>query len=116
MSHDFTEKSRRRKNQVANFYRSDKILPMTNHAIRRTSQRKISQQAILATLRYGKKLHRTGSVFFTLRKKDVAMEPELRPFAGTTLLVAKDGVIITAYMNKNSHSIIKKKPKRRANR
>ncbi len=89
---------------------------MTTHAVQRTAQRNISEQAILATLRYGKKVHRTGRVFFILRKKDVAMIPELESFAGTTLLLGKDGTVITAYSNPNAYSVIRKKPKRRRKR
>ena len=98
------------------FYRPVEDVPhMTNHAIQRTAQRNISQQAILAALRYGKKLHRTGRVFFVLRKKDVAMEPELNSFTGTTIMLGRDGAIVTAYSNQKAHSMIKKKPKRSRN-
>gem|GEM_PF-2389701 len=86
---------------------------MTEHAIQRSAQRNISREAILAALYYGTKIHRTGRIFFTLRKKDVVMMPELRSFAGTTILVGKDGAIVTAYANENSFSDIKKKSKRR---
>jgi len=86
---------------------------MTHHALRRTAQRNISEEAILATLHYGKKVHRTGRVFFILRKKDVVSIPELKSFVGTTLLLGRDGTIITAYSNQKAYSVVKKKSKRR---
>lgn len=95
----------------------DRGIPhMTHHALQRTAQRSISEEAILATLHYGKKVHRTGRVFFILRKKDVASMPELESFAGTTLLLGRDGTIITAYSNQKAYRVIKKKSKRRRRR
>jgi len=91
----------------------DRELPMTGHAIQRTAQRNISEHAIRATLCYGTKIHRTGRVFFTLRKKDVADIPELHPFTGTTILLGRDGTIVTAYSNPKSYGVIKRKSKRR---
>ncbi len=103
--------------QVISFYDVNNDIPhMTDHAIQRTAQRNISEHAILATLRYGKKVHRTGRVFFILRKKDVSKMPEIRLFAGTTLLLGKDGTIITAYSNEKSYGVIRKKSKRRKRR
>lgn len=89
-------------------------LQMTEHARVRLAQRNISWEAIRATLMYGKKMHRTGYIFFIMRKKDVQKRPELRPFHGTTILMGADGTVITAYANKNAPSMVKKKPKRRA--
>ncbi len=89
---------------------------MTSHAVQRSAQRNISPEAIAATLEYGRKLHRTGRTFFTLLNKDVAENPELQIYAGTTILVGRDGSIVTAYANKNSYSVIKKKSKRRSRR
>lgn len=89
---------------------------MTSHAVQRSAQRNISPEAIAATLEYGRKLHRTGRVFFTLLNKDVAQIPELQVYAGTTILVGRDGSVVTAYANKNSYSVIKKKSKRRSRR
>lgn len=103
-----------RKQVVRSSYDVSNDIPrMTDHAIRRTAQRNISEQAILATLHYGKKVHRTGRVFFVLRKKDVSKVPEIRSFAGTTLLLGRDGAIITAYSNEKSYKVIRKKSKRR---
>lgn len=91
----------------------DQGIFVTSHAAKRVAQRSISEKAIIATLKYGTVIHRTGRIFLTLRKKDLAKNPELRPFHGTTLLIGDDGAILTAYTNKKSYSVIKKKPKRR---
>lgn len=113
MSNFIRKNARENRNGFERYQVGEFLPPMTDHAIQRTAQRNISRQAILATLSYGKKIHRTGRVFFTLRKKDVADIPELEDFAGTTILVGRDGAIVTAYANRNSHSVIKKKSKRR---
>jgi hypothetical protein len=113
MSNYIRKNVRENRNGFERYQAGEFLPPMTDHAIQRTAQRNISRQAILAALNYGKKIHRTGRVFFTLRKKDVADIPELESFAGTTILVGRDGAIVTAYANRNSHSVIKKKSKRR---
>lgn len=89
-------------------------IPMTRHAARRTAQRNISSKAIDAALYYGKVIHRTGAVFHILRSKDIHKHPELHPYVGTTILISKEGAMMTAYCNPGSYSIIKKKPKRRS--
>lgn len=99
-----------------NHQADDDFPRMTEHAVQRSAQRNISREAILAALYYGTKIHRTGRIFFTLRKKDVVKMPELHSFAGTTILVGKDGTVVTAYANENSFSDIKKKSKRRRTR
>lgn len=104
------------KKKNRNFCHVNSELSMTGHAVQRTAQRNISEEAIHATLLYGTKIHRTGRVFFTLRKKDVADIPELHPFAGTTILMGRDGTIVTAYSNPKSYRVIKKKSKRRSRR
>jgi len=89
--------------------------PTTSHTRQRMPQRAVSWNAIDATLRYGTYIYRCGALFVILLRKDIEkfQIPELLPFEGTVVVIRKDGVIATVYINSDAHGRIKKKPKRR---
>ena len=46
-------------------------MQLTHHAKLRSAQRNISHEDIAKVIKYGSPLHRTGIVFYTIRKKDL---------------------------------------------
>ena len=89
----------------------------TYHARKRCAQRNIDEHTVEIVKKHGQKLHRTGVIFYFLRRRDIP--PELRVheryrrLEGTTLIVAEDGVVITAYRNPGALRKIRKKHKYR---
>ncbi len=90
-------------------------LSISRHAARRLAQRGISLHDLDLTLRFGRKIHRTGATFYFFGRRQIprGLERQLERLVGTTLIVA-DGRLVTAYRNKRAIAEIKKKPKRRA--
>ncbi|MCS7158702.1 MAG: DUF4258 domain-containing protein [Blastocatellia bacterium] len=90
---------------------------ISRHAAQRLAQRGISLGDVHLVLRLGRRLHRTGVIFYFFGRRQIprGLERELERLEGTTLIVA-DGRLITAYRNKRAIAEIKKKPKRRAKR
>lgn len=46
-------------------------MQLTQHAKLRSAQRNISHEDIAKVIKYGSPLHRTGIVFYTIRRKDL---------------------------------------------
>ena len=74
-------------------------LEITDHAQRRMSQRGMKLSDIDTIMKLGCKIHRTGIIFYILRKKDIPAEiqnqDKLVKLEGATLLVNPgDGTII----------------------
>jgi len=72
--------------------------------------------AISKAIELGCKIHRTGVIYYILRKKEILKrkqeKPNLEKLEGLTVLVSpSDGSIITVYKNRHSYRINKKKPK-----
>ncbi|GBC81432.1 hypothetical protein HRbin10_00544 [bacterium HR10] len=90
-------------------------LHISRHAARRMARRGITLRDLDLTLRFGRKIHRTGVTFYFFGRRQIprGLERQLERLVGTTLIVA-DGQLITAYRNKRAIATIKKKPKRRA--
>ena len=90
-------------------------MQITQHAQKRCAQRNIDEQALKIVLRYGRKLHRTGVIFYFLGWSDLPLELRKKDhFArlqGTTLLVSKEGELITAYRDRTGWRKIRKKSK-----
>ena len=90
---------------------------LTNHAQLRGSQRNINPEDIDLILRYGRELHRTGTSFFFLGKRDIPedlwTDDHMMKLEGTVLIIGNDSAsLITCYKNKKALREIKKKSKR----
>jgi hypothetical protein len=77
-------------------------IPVTKHFIERVSKRRISGAAILLTLQRGEKIYQRGDGAHAriLFRKDLPddISPEMaKKILGTTVIVAADGSLLTAY-------------------
>jgi hypothetical protein len=89
----------------------------TEHAHKRCAQRNLDAEALELVRRYGRRLHRTGAVFYFLGRRDLPEEllrdDRYARLEGTTLLFSLEGELITAYRNREALRQIRKKEKRR---
>ena len=101
-----------------------KTLTLTNHAIKRTSQRGISHTQMEICMSFGERINKTGTEFYVLTKKCLKRLKKhtgvyMERLEGLTVICGydfnkKEG-IITAYKNKESFKIIKRKKKFKSN-
>ena len=86
-------------------------MTLSKHAVRRMSQRGITDEAIDFTLRWGKIYHRTGIVFFVLRQRDIRRskrrDAKVQRWEGTTILMSED-MIVSVYKNRDISDIRRK--------
>ncbi|HEY9721535.1 MAG TPA: hypothetical protein V6D47_05950 [Oscillatoriaceae cyanobacterium] len=87
---------------------------LSHHAIRRASQRGLSEDEIAFVFYFGRRLHRTGIQFVFLGARDIPrhFKRSHGHLAGATLLIAPDGTVLTVYKNQAAWRTIKKKTKR----
>jgi hypothetical protein len=80
-------------------------LRLTDHAHRRMSQRGLSEDAITATMTYGREVRTRGAVIYAIGKKEVLRHlvngTDLRDFEGIQVVCVSDGTILTVYKNRN---------------
>ncbi len=94
----------------------------TAHARRRCAQRNLSLEAVDYVLANGAAVDRTGVTFYVLRERDLPpahlRADAVTKLVGTTLLVARDGALITAYRRPDAYRHARKKAayRRRKNR
>lgn len=87
------------------------------HARLRLAQRNLSPAQVDYVLEHGVEVQRTGVTFYILRERDVP--PAHRrcdtyaKLAGTVVLVAPHGTLVTAYRHQNAHHHVSKKRKYR---
>ena len=89
----------------------------SRHAAERAGQRRIRAEDVDLVLRYGKEIHRAGSMFVFLGHKDIPEElrhdQRIIGLEGMTVIMASDGEqVITAYRNRHAIRDIKRKDKR----
>jgi hypothetical protein len=77
------------------------------------AQRGLSQSDIQFVLTYGRKLRRSGSLFFFLGKRDIPMKlsrfDKIAKLEGTLLVLSPDGKqLITVYKNRKAIQQIKR--------
>ena len=77
----------------------------TDHAMRRRYGRSISDDAINATLDFGRRYWNHGSMVYRLDRRSVAKAKEqghnIREHEGIHVVLSRDGIILTAYRNRN---------------
>jgi hypothetical protein len=92
-------------------------ISLTKHAAQQMARRHISLEDVLYTLRFGTCLHRTGAVFFILRRRDIPLHDRWKEcFAkreGTVILLEED-TIVTVYRNRAAYRDVRKKLKYQA--
>lgn len=83
----------------------------SKHAEKSLAKRNITVSDVNIALDKGTKIHRTGVIFYFLRKKDLPEGKEFEHLNGLTVL-AKNRTIITVYRNRRILHEIKQKAKR----
>ncbi len=85
--------------------KGDVNAPMTSHALKRMNSRGISQDAVLATLIYGRTIHGRGAVICVIGRKEVEQfsgaEINLSDYEGVHVICSKDWTVLTTYKNKD---------------
>lgn len=88
---------------------------LSRHAIKRLSQRNIHMVDVSFVLQFGIQVHNGGALFVFLGSKNIPTEfqadDRIAKLEGTTLVMSRDGCLITAYRNKNALREIRKKNK-----
>lgn len=90
---------------------------MAAHARLRVAQRNLSPEQVDYVLEHGVEVQRTGVTFYVLRERDVPpthrRNDRYAKLAGTVLLVARGGTLVTAYRHRNAPHHVGKKCKYR---
>jgi len=77
------------------------------HARLRLAQRNLSPEQVDYVLEHGVEMQRTGVTFYVLRERDVPLghrrHDRYAKLAGTVLIVARGGTVITAYRHQDAH-------------
>jgi hypothetical protein len=86
----------------------------TKHALQQMARRHITPEEVLYTLRFGEQVHRTGAVFFILRRRDIPREDRWNECCvkreGTVVVLEEDAVV-TVYRNRSAYHDVRKKLK-----
>lgn len=88
-----------------------------DHAQQRCAQRNVSTDVLNFVKQHGRKIRRTGVVFYFLGRRDIPerlrSDDRYARLEGTILLVGADGRLITAYRNRKAIKAIRRKTKYR---
>ena len=94
-----------------------RLVQYSAHALRRAAQRHVAPDAVDYVVAHGTCCHRTGIMFFFLRRRDVPPEDAGLEWAqrlvGTVVLASRDGEVITTYRNTRALRTILRKTKYR---
>ncbi|MCP8687133.1 DUF4258 domain-containing protein [Marinobacterium sedimentorum] len=79
-------------------------LEITEHAMKRMSQRGLGDDDVELTLRYGRKIHARRAVFYVIGRKEIAryceQEPALKDLDGVQVLMDSGcSTVVTVYRN-----------------
>lgn len=81
--------------------RTPEACHISNHAQKRMDMRRISWAAVQAVLRYGRRAHACGALFFAIGRKEVmryrARGIDLSAYRNIQVVCSPDGVILTTY-------------------
>lgn len=90
---------------------------LSHHARQRSAQSNLLAHDLELVRRYGVLEHRTGVLFYFVRRRDVhryrTVEPRLARLEGVVMIQSLDGVVITVYRNRHALRQIRRKPKAR---
>ncbi len=80
-------------------------LPMTQHALDRSSSRRLPYDAVEAALVWGREVHTRGAHIHALGKRDVARAysagVDVRRWEGVHVVCHASGVVLTCYRNRD---------------
>ena len=88
---------------------------LTNHAIERMNQRRISVQDVWTVVAFGRVVYTRGAILFALGRKEVRRAAQRTGYdisacEGIQVVCATTGVVVTVYRNKDFRGL---KPRRR---
>ncbi len=82
---------------------------LTLHAEKRLDSRGLSSEALELALSFGRKIHARHALFHVIGKKEIQrfsdQIPELKELEGVQVVTSPDGVVLTAYRNRDLRSI-----------
>ena len=86
---------------------------LSTHASQRCNQRNLDTSDIEFVMRHGRRIYRTGAVFYCLTRRDIpsAFAKTHHRLVGSVVVQSFEGAILTLYRNLKAISDIKKKPK-----
>ncbi len=92
---------------------------VSQHAMIRMTQRRISEQTVQTVLAHGRRTHARGAEWFMVGKKEVeagrSKGMDLRPCKNVQVLCSPDGVVITVYRSADFRAM-KRERRRRGSR
>ena len=81
------------------------FLGLTNHAVRRSSQRGIKTKHIANLLKFGRKNYQNGAIYYSIGNKEIEKYknicPALKEMNGMHLVSSITGDVVTIFRNKN---------------
>lgn len=95
---------------------SEIVLPSTAHGGWRLKQRAIRHDAIMLALRRGEEINQDGAMLFFLGRRhlpDWMNEEEAAGYEGTTVVLGRDGKLITTYRTKRLPRELRRRGRRR---
>ena len=88
------------------------VLPeLTNshHALIREEQRGISHKQVVLAYQYGRVIHSRRAVYHVIGNKEIekygSIEPELKTMNGIQLVMSSNGIVLTAFRNKDLRKV-----------
>lgn len=92
----------------------DKAAILTEHARQRMSARRLPEAAVKAALDHGRVEHVRGAAIHAIGRKEISrcrrQGIDLSPFDGVQVVCSPDGVVLTAYRNRDFRGL---RPQRR---
>lgn len=81
------------------------FLGLTNHAVRRSSQRGIKTKHIANLLKFGRKNYQNGAIYYSIGNNEIERYknicPALKEMNGMHLVSSLTGNIVTIFRNRN---------------
>ena len=80
-------------------------LGFSKHAVKRSSQRGIKPRHVANILKFGRKKHQNGAVYYSIGRREVdkykSICPGLKEMNGMHLVTSLNGAVITLFRNKD---------------
>jgi len=90
------------------------LVRLTPYATRRMQQRAISHAALDAVLRWGTRIEQNGATVFFLGRRHLPADlapADAERLEGTTVVVARDGTLITTFRCRRLPSRMRRRPR-----